>query len=60
MKFLDDLDDNQLTISHRFHSMPILRTTPSDTTWNDPNDPSKKSQHIAGNFGKRRSDNRHS
>ncbi|HBU38434.1 MAG TPA: hypothetical protein DEB70_11605 [Planctomycetaceae bacterium] len=27
MKFLDDLDDNQLTISHRFHSMPILRTS---------------------------------
>ena len=51
IKSLDDLDDNHLTISHRFRSMPISRTTPSDTTWNSSYVPSKEIyQHIAGNL----------
>ncbi len=32
MKFLADIDNNRPTISRRFHSMPILRATPCDTT----------------------------
>ena len=32
MKFLADIDNNRPTISRRFHSMPIFRATPCDTT----------------------------
>ena len=64
IKSLDDLDDNHLTISHRFRSIPILRTTPSDTARNGPYVPSKEThQHTTGNFVtetfvKKRSDDR--